>query len=92
MDICTVTVGTMGVFIADHSQNLLYGNLVEYLNPALFATMANKEDHPTYAEALYGPNSCGFISAIEAEILTLIELDVFELVEQKLDMNVISRV
>ena len=58
---CTVTVGTMGSFIADHSQNLLYQNLVEYLNPALFVTMANKEDHPTYAEALYGPDSCGFI-------------------------------
>ena len=65
---------------------------MEYLNPALFATMANKEDHPTYAKALYGPDSCGFISAMETEILTRIKLNVFELVERKLDINVISRV
>ena len=59
VNMCSVTVGTMGAFMADHSQNLSYGNLVKYLNPALFATMANKEDHPTYAEALYVPDSCG---------------------------------
>ena len=35
--------------------------------------MANKEDHPTYAEALYGLDSCDFISAMETEIFTLIE-------------------
>ena len=72
LNMCSVTVGTIGAFMAEHSQNLSYGNLVEYLNPALFATMANKEDNPTYAEALYGPDSCGFISAMETEILTLI--------------------
>ena len=31
-----------------------------------------------YAEALYGSDSCGFISAMETEIFTLIELTVFE--------------
>ena len=54
--------------------------------------MANKEDHPTYAEALYGPDFCGFISAMETEILTLIEFCIFELAEQKPDMNLISGV
>ena len=48
---CSVTVGTMGAFMADHSWNLSYVNVVVYLNPALFATMANKEDHPTFVEA-----------------------------------------
>mmetsp|Transcript_49248 Transcript_49248/g.50020 ORF Transcript_49248/g.50020 Transcript_49248/m.50020 type:complete len:249 (+) Transcript_49248:216-962(+) len=54
--------------------------------------MANKEDHPTYAEALYGPDSFGFISAMKTKILTLIELNVFDMVERKPDMNVISGV
>ena len=45
--------------MVDHSWILSYGNLVEYLNPALFATMANRGDHPIYAEALYGPDSYG---------------------------------
>ena len=74
----------------DHSQNLLYGNLVEYLNTALFATMGNTEDDPTYVDALYGPDSCGLVCAMETEILTLIELKVFDNVKQKPDMNVIS--
>ena len=89
---CTVTTGTIGAFIVDHSQNLAYGNLVEYLNPALFATMANKEDHHTYSEALYRHDSSGFICAMETEILTLIELNVFDPVERMPDMNVISGV
>ena len=54
--------------MAEHSQNLLYGNLVEYLNPALFATMANKEDNPTYREAMSGSNKVGFIAAIGKDI------------------------
>ena len=90
LNMCTVMVGTIGAFMADHSRNLSYRNLAEYLNPTLFATMANKEDYPTYAEALNGPDSCGFIGAMETEILTLIELKVFELVERKPDMNVTS--
>ena len=54
--------------------------------------MANKEDHSTYAEALYGPDSCDFVGAMETKILTLIELDVFELVKRESNMNVISGV
>ena len=78
--------------MADHSQNLSYRNLVEYLNPALFATMTNKDDHPTYTEELYGPDSGGFICAMETDILTLIELNVFNIVKRKQDMNVLSGV
>ena len=55
----------LGAYIVDHSHNISYGNLVECLNPALFATMVNKEDHPTYAEAFYGPDSSSFIYAME---------------------------
>ena len=92
LNMCTVTTGTIGAFMANHSQNLSYGNLVEYLNPALFATMANKEYHPTFAEALYGPNSSGFTCAMDTEILTIIELNVFDVVKRMPDMNIISGV
>ena len=81
LNMCTVTSDTMCAFIADHSQNLFYGNLIEYLNPALFTTMANKEDCPTYAKALYDPYSSGFTSTMETEILVLIELKVFDVIE-----------
>jgi hypothetical protein len=45
------------------------------------ATMANKDDNPTFKEAMAGPDAGGFITAMEAEIRTLIELDVFEIVD-----------
>ena len=54
--------------------------------------MVNEEDHPTYAEALYGPYSSGYISAMETKILTLIELNIFNVIEREPDMNVISSV
>ena len=43
-------------------------------------TLANKEGHPTYKEAMVSPEAAGFVKAIETEILTLVELDVFEIV------------
>ena len=57
----------------------MYGNMVEYLNPALFATMANKEDHPTYTKELYSLDFCDFISTMKTNILTKIELNVFDI-------------
>ena len=69
---CESTQSTLGAFAAEHCQSLSYGNLVEYLNPALFITMANKEDNPTYKEAMSGPDVSGFIAAMEDEIEVLI--------------------
>ena len=82
----------MGSFIAEHNQYLSYGNLVEYLNPALFMTMANKEDNPTYREAMCGPDKAGFIAAMGKEMMTLIELEVFDLVDITPDKKIISGV
>ena len=62
--LCTTTSTTMGSFITSHQSNISYGKLVEYLNPAIFATMANKEDNPTFAEAMASPDSGGFINRI----------------------------
>ena len=70
----------LGAFIAEHQQNLTYDNLVEYLNSALLMTLANKEDNTTYKEAIVSPKVAGFVKAMEVEILTLVELDVFEIV------------
>ena len=58
---------TMVSFIAEHNQYLLYGNLVEYLNPSLFMTIENKEDNPTYREAMSSPDKAGFIAAMGKE-------------------------
>jgi hypothetical protein len=54
--------------------------------------MENKDDNPTLKEAMAGPDAGGFIIAMEAEIVTLIELDVFEIVDRTSDMKVLSRV
>ena len=66
--------------------------LVEHLILALFASMANKNDRPTCAEALYAPDSSGFIAAMELEILTLIELNIFDVIAREKHMKVISGV
>ena len=78
----STTSSAFGAFLAEHQQNLTYDNLVEYLNPALLITLANKEDNPTYKEAMVSPEAAGFVKAMETEILTLIELEVFEIVSR----------
>ena len=46
----------------------------------LLATMANKEDSPTFDEALQSPERAGYIAAMEQEILTLCDMLVFDIV------------
>ena len=92
LTMCKSTQSTLGAFAAEHCQSLSYGNLVEYLNPALFITMANKEDNPTYKEAMSGPDVSGFIAAMEDEIEVLIRLNVFDVVLREPAMKVISGV
>ena len=78
--------------MAEHQQNLAFGNLVNYLNPALLATLANKDNNPTFAEAMSSPEAAGYIAAMEKEILTLIEKNVFEIVPWSTAAKVISGV
>lgn len=89
--LCGNTTGTLAAFISEHKKNSSYSSLVEYLNPALFITMANKEDNPTYKEAMVSPDAAGFMKAMELEIRTLLELDVFDIVPRPLQ-KVISGV
>jgi hypothetical protein len=87
---CTNAHSTLGSFISEHRCYLSKSNLPDYLNPAAMATMANKNDNPTFKEAMAGPDDGGFITAMEVEILTLIELNVFEIVDQTNTMKVLS--
>ena len=80
VDVCSKTTGTIGAFISEHRQNSTYDNLVDYLNPALLSTLANKEDNPTFTEVMSGPEAAGFITAMEIEVKTLLDLDVFDIV------------
>jgi hypothetical protein len=43
--------------------------------------MANKEDHPTWDEAMNGPNKAGYWQACIDEINTLTDMDAFEVVK-----------
>jgi hypothetical protein len=89
---CSNTHSALGSFVSEHRRYLSKNNLLDYLNPALLATMANKDDNPTFKEAMAGPDAGGFITAMEAEILTLVELDVFEIVLRRPSMKVLSGV
>jgi hypothetical protein len=89
---CTNTHSALGSFIPEHRRYLSKSNLLDYLNPAVLATMASKDDSPTFKEAMAGPDASGFITTIEAEILTLIELNVFEIIDRTNTMKVLSGV
>ena len=78
--LCGSMKGTLGAFVSNHQRNTPYDNLIDYLNPAAFITMANKEDNPTFKEAMTSPDAAGFIAAMEIEVTTLTQLDVFEIV------------
>jgi hypothetical protein len=67
---CTTTHSSLGSFISEHRRSLSQSNLLNYLNPAALITLANKEDNPTFKEAMSGPDAAGFITAMEAEIMT----------------------
>ena len=90
LNVTEASYSTMGSFITKHNQYLSYGNIVEYLNPALFMTIANKEGNLTYREAMSGPDKSGFIAAMGKEILTLMELHVYDLVDITPEMKITS--
>jgi hypothetical protein len=92
LNVCKSSYSTIGAFMSEHSKSMSYDNLVDYLNPALFITLANKEDNPTFKEAMCGPDAAGFIEAMETEIVTLIDLSVFDIVALRPNMKVISGV
>ena len=84
--------GTLGSFAAEYQQNTTYDSLVNYLNPAAFATMANKEDNPTYKEALASPDATGFIRAMELEVETIQQKNGYILAPRPRNQKVLSGV
>ena len=93
-NLCHDNLGTLGSFIIEHQQFLTVLSsgiqLVEYLNPALYITVANQDDTPTLTEAMNGTDAAGFFKAMELELATLIEMEVFTVVDRKPWMKVIS--
>ena len=52
---------SFGIELAKETTILPNGTqLINYLNPFLFATIANQEDNPTFTEAMNGPDAAGF--------------------------------
>ena len=92
LNVMEALYSTMGSCIAKHNQYLSNRNLVEYLNPALFMTMSNKEDNSTYKEAMCGPYKAGFIAAMGKEMMTLMELKIYDLVNITPGKKIISGV
>ena len=90
--LCQTAHSTLAAFSAELNQKIDKQGYLDYLNPAIFATMANKEDNPTYKEAMASADAAGFIQAMIIEIETLLELDVFEIVNRPLNQKVLSGV
>jgi hypothetical protein len=95
-NLCHDKLSTLGSFIVEHQQYLTTlpsgTQLVEYLNPAIYITVANQDDNPTLTEAMNGPDAAGFFKAMEQELDTLITMEVFTVVNREPWMKVISTV
>ena len=52
----------------------------------------NNDDNPTLTEAMNGPDSTGFMAAMEKEIETLIAMQAFVVVDKEPWMNIVSSV
>ena len=66
--------------------------LVNYLNPAILQCMINRTDTPTFVKAMNGPDSAGFLKAMESEMATLIEMETVDVAKHLSKHKVISSV
>jgi hypothetical protein len=95
LNVCHTDLTTLDAFVCEVNRNATYENsqqLLEYFNPALLVTVADKEDNPTLKEAMNGPDAAGFMKAMEIEIETLIKMSAFIVVDKEPWMNVVSSV
>ena len=91
LNVCHTGLTTLDAFVSEANKNTINGYL-EYFNPALLVTVADKEDNPTLKEAMNGPDATGFMKAMEIEIETLIKMNAFIVVDREPWMNVVSSV
>ena len=95
LNVCHTGLTTLDAFVCEIHKNTIYEKghqLLEYYNPALLITVADKEDNPTLKEAMNGPDATGFMKAMEIEIETLIKMNAFIVVDKEPFMNVVSSV
>jgi hypothetical protein len=95
LNVCHTGLTTLDAFACELHKNTVYENgqqLLEYFNPALLVTVADKEDNPTLKEAMNGPDADGFMKAMEIEIEFLIKMNAFVVVDKEPWMNVVSLV
>jgi hypothetical protein len=95
LSICHSGITTLDAFACELHKNITHEDgcqLLEYFNPALLVTVANKDDNPTLKEAMNGPDAAGFMKAMEIEIETLIKMEAFVVVDREPWMNVVSQV
>ena len=82
---CSTKLGPLHSFMAEHQQFFSYSingtPLVNYFNPAILQSMMNRTDTPTFTEAMSGPDSAGFLKAMELEMMTLIGMKTFDVVK-----------
>jgi hypothetical protein len=95
LNVCHNNLTTLAAFSCEVQKNITYVNghkLLEYFNPALLITVANKEDNPTLKEAMNSPDAAGFMKAMETELDTLIKMEAFIIVDKEKWMNVVTSV
>ena len=95
LTVCHTGLTTLDAFVSEVHKNTVYEKgqqMLEYFNPALLVTVADKEDNPTLKEAMNGPDAAGFMKAMEIEIETLIKMNAFLVVNKEPWMNVVSSV
>jgi hypothetical protein len=95
LNVCHTGLTTLDAFACELHKNTVSENgqrLLEYFNPALLVTVADKEDNPTLKEAMNGPDAVGFMKAMGIEIETLIKKNAFIVVDKESWMNVVSSV
>jgi hypothetical protein len=74
--------GAIGAYATALQRESTDGYINE-MNPSLFATMANAEDHPTWEQAMNGPDAHGYWEAAKKEIASLEELNVWEEIDRQ---------
>ena len=62
---------------------------LEEFHPMALGAKANDPDTPNYHEAMNGPNAAGFWEAMRKEIQTLVDMNVWEVVDREPFMDVI---